>query len=86
MKRLFLVIAVALIICFTGCSTSADATLSFTNYEGNILNMNNRPYHLIDNITGVVYVVVPSSHGVAITPAYNPDGSLLTKKQLEVEE
>ena len=83
MKRLFLVIAVSLIICFTGCSTSADTALSFTNYEGYI--MNNRPYHLIDNITGVVYVVVPSSHGVAITPAYNPDGSLMTKKQLEVE-
>ena len=83
MKRLFLVIAVVLIISFTGCSTSADATLSFTNYEGYLLN--NRPYHLIDNITGVVYVVVPTSHGCAITPAYNPDGSLLTKKQLEVK-
>jgi len=45
----------------------------------------NKPYHLIDNITGTVYVVVPTSHGVAITPAYNPDGSLMTKKQLEVE-
>lgn len=83
MKRLFLVIAVALIICFTGCSTSADAAFSFEKYEGGILNTS--PYHLIDNITGVVYVVVPASHGVAITPAYNPDGSLMTKKQLEVE-
>lgn len=83
MRRLFLVIAVVLIVCFTGCSTSADATLGFKKYDGGVFN--HEPYHLIDNITGVVYVVVPSQYGFAVTPAYNPDGSLLTKKQLEVE-
>ena len=55
----------------------------FTRYEEDSI-WYSEEYHLIDNITGVVYVVCNVNHGTAITPAYNADGTLLTKKQLEV--
>ena len=84
-KRIILTIAVVLTLCFVGCSEMEADTGSrggFTKYETEIFNV--EVYHLIDDITGVVYVVYPVSHGVAITPAYNADGTLLTKRQLEV--
>ena len=84
-KRILLTIAVALTLCFVGCSEMEADTgrrYGFTKYEESIFNV--EAYHLIDNVTGVVYVIYPASHGVAITPAYNADGTLLTKKQLEV--
>ena len=72
-------------LCFVGCSElEADTGRrnGFTFYENDFFNSN--AYHLIDNITGVVYVVYHVSNGVGIAPAYNADGTLLTKKQLEV--
>ena len=86
-RRILLTIAVALTLCFAGCSEMEADTGSrseFTRYEDSIWY--SEEYHLIDNITGVVYVVCNVNHGTAITPAYNADGTLLTKKQLEVGE
>ena len=84
-KRIILTIAVALTLCFVGCSEMEADTGSrggFTIYESSFWS--SEQYHLIDNITGVVYAVCNVTHGTAITPAYNADGTLLTKRQLEV--
>ena len=84
-KRIIIIIAVTLTLCFVGCSEMEADTRSrggFTKYEPGFFN--DGPYHLIDNLTGVVYVVYPGTRGAVITPAYNADGTLLTKKQLEV--
>ena len=78
-------IAAALTLCFVGCSEMAADTgtrYGFTSYDGGVWK--DGAWHIIDNVSGVVYVIYVDKFGAAITPAYNADGTLLTKKQLEV--
>lgn len=86
MKHLFLTILLASTLCIAGCSTLADTgrRYGFTSYDADIWK--DGAWHIIDNVTGVVYVIYVDKFGVAITPAYNADGTLLTAKQLEVGE
>jgi len=41
--------------------------------------------YITDDISGVVYLLYESEYGATITPMYNKDGTLITKKQLELE-
>ena len=86
MKKRIIAIAVATVLCLAGCEIEADtgSRSGFTIYEKGVWG-GNTIFHVIDNITGVVYVVVRYDNGTAIIPAYNKDRSLLTAKQLEIE-
>lgn len=51
----------------------------------NRVQMNDNNFHYItDDDTDVVYLFYESDNGVTITPLYNQDGTLRTKKQLEL--
>ena len=86
-KRILLTIAVALTLCFAGCSElEADTETDFSRCKNGYVRSCNDAYYLIDNTTGVVYIAAYCYGGVSVSPAYNADGTLLTKKQLEVGE
>jgi hypothetical protein len=72
-------------LCFVGCSElEANTETYFSRYKNGYVCSCNDAYYLIDNTTGVVYIAAYCYGGVSVSPAYNADGTLLTKKQLEV--
>lgn len=78
-------IAVASTLCFEGCSElEAAKETDFSRCKNGYVCSCNDAYYLIDNTTGVVYIAAHCYGGVSVSPAYNADGTLLTKKQLEV--
>ena len=84
-KRIILTIAVASTLCFAGCSELvADTKTDFSRCKNGYVHSCDDAYYLIDNTTGVVYIAAYCYGGASVSPAYNADGTLLTKKQLEV--
>lgn len=84
-RRVLLTIAVASTLCFAGCSElEAAKETDFSCCKNGYVRSCNDAYYLIDNTTGVVYIATYCYGGASVSPAYNADGTLLTKKQLEV--
>lgn len=86
-KRIILTIVMISTLCFVGCSEmAADTETDFSRCKNGYVHSCNDAYYLIDNTTGVVYIATYCYGGASVSPAYNADGTLLTKKQLEVGE
>ncbi len=84
-RIILLTIAMASTLCFVGCSElEADTGTSFSRCKNGYIRPCNDAYYLIDNTTGVVYIATYCYGGASVSPAYNADGTLLTKRQLEV--
>lgn len=96
MVKRFVIITVSILIvlCLTGCSkagrqasTVIDSKIAYPNmtvYE----DRDDRFYYAVDESTGVVYLIYISNEGYynstgGITVAYNSDGTVMTKEQLE---
>ncbi len=84
-KRIIMTIAVASTLCFVGCSElEAAKETDFSRYKNGYVHSCNDAYYLIDNTTGVAYIAAYCYGDASVSPAYNADGTLLTKRQLEV--
>ena len=56
----------------------------YTAYSGHDTISERNFHYVTDDKSGVVYILYESEYGVTMTPMYNSDGTLLTKKQLEL--
>ena len=72
MKKLVLLI-VCLFMC-AGCSSSGDNQTE--RFEMILDNYNLLLEIIVDDETGIEYLIVRQSKGIGVTPLYNADGSV----------
>lgn len=79
---------VALALCVIGCSNYNNETNEYScndTEQTRFVDTNDFLYEnaVLDNETGVVYLVCSNTVGLGITPLYNADGTLYNVEDLQ---
>lgn len=96
MKKIFVIMMLASLITFTlsGCTKETNETYALKDSVWSISpklsiykNKNNPAsdlefFYAVDDRTNLVYIMGYGFHTMSMTPAYNEDGTIMTKDQL----